>query len=716
MTDSRGNADGSKATPELIALAERVHTMCKVAEEDGKKRRELYETAMRYIYGDQLHNIGTKKGWERIQVNYIKPAQDQIIALISQQRTRIIANPFEDGDREGAEIWGGKLQWEYEEGCKVSLKRGDWLQDGSAHGFYASLVEWDEKPDGGWDAEKEKWNGKLLVTVLRPEWVGVDPTAESAGIEDAEFVLVKMPVSVDWAKDKWPDAADEIERAAGIEKEYGETGDSHGIVVTKHQEAAAAEGTSYKTGHRDRGADVGAGEGVLADLLLKKPEDKFYRKDGGDKAAKVTLLRIWFKDRTMEKVKRARKIPVEQADLDGTTILDNETGYRTLAATGERFDGSEVTMEHEVEKPKYPYGRYVEMIGNVVLNPDPADQVWDFDEWPVKIGKYGMLPHVWWGLNGVEMVRTLQDYLNISYIHTLTNTKFFGAPAWLIEEGSVIVTKGKTLADAIRSAPGAIIRLIKGAKQRNAVERLAPPAMNQAALANIGMLREEVRQQTTVQEPMQGIAGKAKTATEAIRLETNSRIILAMRLILLDAFTLQNVKYMFKVLKRHIKVDDLVRILGEQNRAKIERLTAQRFDAQFDLKLEVGTALPFDEEKKKNEALTLFNLIGPAFLDRLLEVFNVRDKDELLQGNQIAQLMAQMEEIDPAVRQQLVAAFEQMVQAELQNAAGAAPAKSQPELPPPGAERAAPPNEEEATMAGMGMPQEALMQGVMARV
>jgi len=729
MADSKGNVDGPKATPALIALAERVRTMTKVAKEDNKNRRELYETAMRYIYADQLHNIVTKKGWERIQVNYVKPAQDQIIALVSQQRTKIIATPFEDGDRAGTEIWGGKLQWEYEEGCKISRKRGDWLQDGNAHGFYASLVEWDEKPDGGWDAEKEKWNGKLTVEVLRPEWVGVDPTAESVDIEHAEFVLVEKPVSVDWAKDKWSDAKEEIERSAGVEREYEQTGDSHGIVVTKTQEAAAAKGTSYKTGHRDAGTDVGAGEGVLADLLLKKPEDKFYRKDGGDKAAKVTLLRIWFKDRTMEKVTRDRKRPIAETDVDGTTTVDEATGYRVMTATGERFDGTEVTEEYEVEKPKYPYGRYIEMVGNVVLNPKEEDQVWEYDEWPVKVGKYGMLPHVWWGLNGVEMVRTPQDYLNISYIYTLTNTKFFGMPAWLIEDGAVVIDKGKTLADAIRSAPGAIIKLIKGAKQRGAVERLPPPAMNQAALTNIGMLREEVRQQTSVQEPMQGIAGKAKTATEAIRLETNSRIIHAMRLLLLDGFTLDNVKYMFKVLKRHVKVDDLVRIMGEQNRAKIVQFMSEGdFQAKFDLTLEMGTALPADEDKKKNEALTLSNLVGPAFLSRLLEAFNVRDPEELLQGNEIAQVLAMLDELDPQLKQEMMQEFMQAVQKAMadvsatqqQNQGGAAPAQETPMGAPQGAlspaESGAPPNATEATMAGMGMPQESQMPGVMSRV
>ena len=678
MADSKGNTEGNKATPDLIKLASRVNTMVKVAEADNKQWEKMYREAIRYIYGDQLHNIATRRGWERIQANYLLPAQRQTIALICQQKTKVLANPQEDGDIPGAEMWQGVLQWEYEKGVKIPHRRVDWLQDGFASGVYATYIYRDEKPDGGWDAVNEEWKGRTVVQALRSEWVGVDPTAESVSIHHAEFVYIKMPVSVEALQDRYPDAKDEIERAAGVEWEYEQGGDEGGIIVTKNQEATATEGTSYKTGHRDAGADSAPAEGELANLLLKKPEDKFYRKDGSDKPAKVTLLRLWFKDRTSQKVKRTRNRPVEETDLEGITKLDEATGFRVDAESGERYDKDTWEEEYEIEVPKYPFGRYIEMVGkNIILNPKldaiPSEggQVWDYDEWPVLVGQYGLLPHTWRGLNGVEMVKTLQDYINISIMFMLTNVKFFGLPAWLVEEDAVVVPKGMALADAIRSVPGAIIKLVHGAKQRGAVERLAPPAMNQAAAGNLDTLREELRQGTSVQDVIQGGAGKEQTATEALRRETNSRINLSLLLWGLDEHTLDVMNWVFKIDKRHMSPEEQVRILGENSVQSVMEFGSQsEFDAKFDLRLEVGTALPFDQERKKNESLTLMQQIGPAYLPWLLDTFDVPNKEELLAGNDIVQIIQALQELDPEQAQALLAEFQAAIQEAMTMAEG----------------------------------------------
>jgi len=151
------------------------------------------------------------------------------------------------------------------------------------------------------------------------------------------------------------------------------------------------------------------------------------------------------------------------------------------------------------------------------------------------------------------------------------------------------------------------------------------------------------------------------------------------------------------------------------------------FQAKFDLKLEVGTALPHDEDKKKNEGMTLFQMVGPAFLPRLLEAFNVRDPEELLQGNEIAQALAMLDQLDPALKQQMMQEFMQAVQeamasvsATQQQQGGAAPAQETQTGAPQGAlspaESGAPPDASQATMAGMGMPLESQMAGVMSRV
>lgn len=621
---------------ELIQLSKRVDAMVDASTADNEEWLDMYRDAVRYIYGDQLHGMTIKAGWEKIQCNYLLPAMSQTLALISQQQTKILANPAEDSDIPGARFAQDFLQYQYEKSLRVQLNRLHWIMDGFANGCYATYCYWEPKPDGGWNEEKREYEGRIVLRTLAPGQFGADPTAEAATMDAAEYVYVKRPVSVDWAMERWSENAEEIESAATAEQERERDGGSltTGIKISGSQDVTVRDSSSYNVGHKDTGPDPA--QGRLAKLLLKSREDKFYRKDGSKKPAKVTMVEIWFHDREMENA-GGEEIPIENDELfqQGRIKLDEER--RWVFTDTEPNAGEFLTEENrptettpKYERPKYPYGRYVQRIGNVILNPDDEDQRWEYPEgWPVRVQQFKLLPHTWHGMNAVEIAKELQDWLNIFVVHMLNWVKYFGDPVWIVEEDAIAAKKGK-ISNAIQAVAGAILKMRPG--KVGAAKREQPPPMQQGLMQLFGLFDSQLRNQTGIHEIVQGIQSKGSmTASEALRLETNSRIHIALILWLMDMHTTDLMRWVFALSKKHYSAGDMVRIVGEDQAEHGYEVVEGDFDADFDLKLEVGTSLPFDEERKKEEALTLLQTIGPAFTEKVLDAFNIANKDEILQ-------------------------------------------------------------------------------------
>ena len=71
--------------------------------------------------------------------------------------------------------------------------------------------------------------------------------------------------------------------------------------------------------------------------------------------------------------------------------------------------------------------------------------------------------------------------------------------------------------------------------------------------------------------------------------------------------------------------------------------------------------MPFDKQRKKDEALQLTQVFGPAYYERLLDAFEVSNPEQVLSGNRISSLIEQAGEIDPTVMEEVLAAIEQLV-------------------------------------------------------
>jgi hypothetical protein len=122
----------------------------------------------------------------------------------------------------------------------------------------------------------------------------------------------------------------------------------------------------------------------------------------------------------------------------------------------------------------------------------------------------------------------------------------------------------------------------------------------------------------------------------------------AMQSILLDEFTIAVFERVVELVKTYLTPGQMVRIIGEDGEEGVQALQQSDFDAQFDLDLDVGRALPFDEEREQAKSAELMELIGPIppIIERVLDAYGVRDKDEVIM---LMQTQGVLEEIGEAM-------------------------------------------------------------------
>jgi hypothetical protein len=617
----------------LADLAKRIEGMVEASDKHNRVWMDMYYDALHYIYGDQFHNITLKKGWEKCETNYILPALMQTLAFVSQQQIKLYANPWEENDKVGAEAVQGYLQYEFEKQLDIPRSRLQWVIDGFAYGAWAAMVVWNDKPRGGWDAETHDWLGEPEVVLLRPGEYGVDPNWTKETLDGAQFALTRRHISIDEAKDRWPGNDIEIESIAQEQRDQSSR-DGHvkGIKITGAANLDTTDGGAVDQKERDVGSSSSAGR--LARLLYKNEDNRYVRRDGrADLPATVELVEIWFNDNETQMVEESWPKSVEELDAEGITEVRD--GMRVFADTGEELTIDNWPQEtDEYEAPKYPNGRHVMMIGDLILNPDDDEQAWEYKEWPLVIGRFKILPHTWHGMNGVEVIRGLQDFVNISSVHILNNLKNFGDPGRIVEEHALAnVKKTEDIPDYIAARAGRVIVVKDG--RMNGVKTEWPQGVSGGALETHQLYTQEIRNQTGIHEIVQGIQSKGQmTASEALRLETNSRLGIALLLGNIDSFTTRLMYRVLELSAARMQPGRMLRVIGDKGHEGLQEFVSGQFDVQFDLTMIIGTALPFDKERKRQEALQLYEILGPPYLPDLLDAWEVPDADKLLQKNE----------------------------------------------------------------------------------
>ena len=605
-------------------LNKNIDLMVEAGTQHVKKWEPYYSDGHNYLWNNQLIHQRPLKGWERIQENHIFPAAQQAMSLLALQKPKFVCNPVEESDVDPAAKWEKVLQWYFQEGLDMpSIRLGGKL-DGQSHGHFAVKLYWE--PEAEWDEETLSWKGELRIQLLQPGMVCLDPTAEGPhAVEHSEHAYYLREVPLEWAKQRWPKFKEQIEREAEGKGESAPgiaealrlgTGPSVDIVPTYDGDAESGE-------HGYVPPD--SPEGRLSGLLSYERETDVTRQqsDGVERKATIVILEIWFKDYSRKATTIRTPIPAEELQASGMAALaPDETGAEVWhdTATGEKLTPETwPNDERVVQAPVYPHGRHILRIGKNIIIEDEAVAL---DEWGLVVGTNVQLPHTWHGLNNVEMARGMQDFKNITWNNFLRYNKTFGQPNVLVESGAVQgCPTNEGIADKLRTnlwklEPNGI----KG------LSVLTPPQLGQTVFDILSKVEESLRDTTGMQDIAMGKkAPGEQTATEALELQTNSKVRTALENMNMDLFTLDVMRKVHMFLKAHLQDGNVVRILGPEQSLTVDDAM---LNAKFDLQMEIGTVLPFDEERERQKADKVLQVVGPEYTIEWLKAHDVKNAED----------------------------------------------------------------------------------------
>lgn len=661
------------ANPELNKLNDLIDRMIEAAQPVTDQWIARWDQNYNYAFNNQLSGKKRKNGWPAIQLNMAWPAIKQEVAILAQRKPQIFAEPMHEEHASKAKWWSGDLQSRFER-ARMAVKSVHAVYDGALTGWYIGYIYPDKR--SYWDSEAQRWVYEPKMTLLNPRFFGMDPNAET--MEDAQFVYCQRLVPVEWAIQQWPDMeADIVAEAQRMMDGSGGFADMPlgAMLGTNPKDTVELAGDSTK----------------LAGLLLGYRQETEAARTAlatnqDPRAQYVLVTHIYFRDPETHKLEVKEDYgrdelvaagaikAVRPALPDGSVgaevyVVDNpdapemkncKSDYKAGDLLQEDDWPQHVVREVE-DAPKYPNGRCVYRINNLILNPKDEAQVWDRRRWPFEIGIRMPLPHVPQGLDAIEMMRIAQDWVNVSASHLMNYLQYFGDPVTIVEEGALPKgEKGK-----LRSVAGAVWHVVSGGL--NKIQRESAPQLSQGVLEIFGLVQRHGQDSSLPDVALGGLARKGDpTATEIAATQQAAQVGLGLPMMFLDDWVLRVMRQFAELDKLYLKQGDTVHMAGgEWGDGRMVEFMDEYRDIEFDIKLEVGTALPFDRERKRQELLMLLGgpfANNPKLKDMLLDAFEIRDKKGVLKADAEYQQFL-------AFQQQL----EAMAQQEQAGAAGALP-------------------------------------------
>lgn len=607
---------------------------------------QMWDIAKTYLYGDQSQFAPAKAQDEACQANYIWPAARQEVNIIAQRNPLIVVTPVEPSDAEGAELWQHHLQWLWHNHFDMQRFLMQCALDGKAHGFWVARHDW--CPRHEWDHRNRRWIQRPRISLIQPYLFGVDPEAEN--IEDAKHIVITRRATVRQLCMEYPQHERAIKAAA--ERGSGDVAIQEG---TSGVPGLATEWLDVDDGtERDIGKDLLRQNELLQMMGLSTDHVDQTRTaseaEGVRDGDYVWLQEIYWRDPATHPAEERAKVPQEELLADG--MIEDLDGIFVHAGTDEpiRQANWPTRVVREFDEPTYPYGRYVLRIGNVILNAKPSEQVWPYRRWPVTVGVNYVLPHLWTGLDAVQQTSHMQDWINTSMGRMARWLKVLAFPQKKVESGALADDNGQNTSELLSRE---IIKIANG--KSAAVSNMEASPLSPAIIQVFELMAREMRDLTGMQEVGLGKQMKGDpTATEIAALTQNSQHQTAVMSKLMDVFTRRMLSAVLELCQANYEPDDMIRLAGGENADKVARIYNQMLEADFDLSLDIGTALPQDKERKAQQYKELLQM-GFAVHKQLLSAMDIEDVDGILQETQLWQEFQawkqQAEQTDPSQAQ-----------------------------------------------------------------
>lgn len=427
-----------------------------------------------------------------------------------------------------------------------------------------------------WNPNLEGGLGDIDVSSPSPWSIWVEPYCNN--FEDSSFVIQGDWVSLDYVRRMYPENAKYVRPGMGAPKNRKQTKGSQ----IDFQEDPALWITPM------------TGSQILADITDTRRESNHSNKSS--ESNQCFLTECWFLDDEVDEV------PEE-----------------VVAVMPESEGGTVERVKQITSKPKYPYGRVVTKVGQIVLRDMPAP--YRMYDWPYVLFRDNVDPEEpFYGFGEVELLKDPQKELNKRRSQIADNITLMGNGFWVVD------TNSRVDRDKLSNRPGLIVTKQPGSE----VRRESPLPLPAHLFENINLIMRDMQNLTGVGDVLGGIVPRGIRSGAGL---SEAQDIAATRVRLKVKHMERSIadigKLMIKLVKQYYTTPRVIAILGANGNVQWVNFDGGQIEGDWDIIIGTGSTLPVSRSLRFEQAVRLYQLQA---IDRraLLDAADFPNREEIL--------------------------------------------------------------------------------------
>lgn len=302
-----------------------------------------------------------------------------------------------------------------------------------------------------------------------------------------------------------------------------------------------------------------------------------------------------------------------------------------------------------------------------------------------------------WGIGEIEPILDLQDEENTKRNQRIDEINLSIHNMWVVSKMAGIDYQ------TIVSKPGGIIL----ANDVGGIVPLQKQNVTQDSIQEINLIKDDIRGATGVNDYIRGGDTGSNTASEVNTKTQEANIRFAEKVNNLEIALKRIYRWMHALTAKFGDDEMIIRITGKYGQ-EMKAINRKDIDKEFDFDIEVGSSLPSNPELRRQQLRELTQVLLPVLqnpqgvpdgirelLRTLIQSYDLKNTDEILQGNQHPAVNQTMAHLDPA---ELDGANPQLVENEIKRQLMAGGALN-------GTGGLTPPPQQQMMQQGQNMPQ-----------
>lgn len=310
----------------------------------------------------------------------------------------------------------------------------------------------------------------------------------------------------------------------------------------------------------------------------------------------------------------------EEVYLVEAWFVDDETyTQREWVTAIDPFDKTVSLVEQVTEHPKYPHGRVVTKVGNVILRDIPAP--YQLYEWPFILFKDNPDPEEgFYGFGEVELLEDLQKELNKRRSQITDHANLMGNGVWIVDHNSRVNT------DKLTNKPGLVIEKMPGSE----VRREPPPPLPEYLFRSAEKIVADMDDITGVNAVLGGLVPKGIRSGAGL---SEAQDIAATR-VRLKVKQMERAigdigRLMIKLIQQYYTKPRVISILGARGDVQWVEFDGRTIRGDWDIIIGTGSTLPVSKVLRFEQAVRLYQL-GAIDRRALLQSSDFPGAEEIL--------------------------------------------------------------------------------------